>query len=426
MISLNNYRDENGRINLNTADLDRVIKIDRKPYTVGARPKLWCECNGGQPDILFKETLTNNYEDIAEIIGYEIAKKMGLNCAEYDFAVFDGRNGVITSDFIGENEELINGGEILDFVSESYIKPIINSINEYNEIVNENHHDQIDLLIDAYYNCPIKSQVIDNLILNRSDDSTLKKYLDDFFQEISLMYEYNFKNWNKKKTDYVSNNLMDIWSMLDNYCKLKDYKYEKDSNIMLDLIKMFFYDILVNQGDRHIKGNWGIILNHKTKEIRLAPIYDNSKICGLHNSKEIIRQRAQQIVSFEKMDKEQNPRRYTAAENQIKSLSNKTQSKLMIDYDDVLNNTDKFEMLKKLIYVSDNETFELIRELFSTIQNYTINRIIDDVETNYKFKISDDVKIVLLKTTEINMEKIETIILEKENDLNEQNGKHRN
>lgn len=428
MVDLSKYRNEDGKIDLNRAFIDKVILISEQPFKIGARPKKWCKCQGNQPDILFKETLIDNYEDIAEIVGYEIAKKLNLNCAEYDFAVCNGKFGVITPDFIGNNEELINGGEILEFVSSVYILPIINSVMEYKNISNDQTDTDmlIKKLINIYSNCPIKSKKIDKYIFddkNQIDKNILKEELDDFFKDVEIMYNYDFQKWNKKKTDYVSNNLTDIWSLLDNYCNLKGYKYKEDTNIMNELIKMFFYDILVNQGDRHIKGNWGIVLNKETHEIRLAPIYDNSKICGLHNAKRIIKQRAQQIISFEKINREQNPRKYEAAANQINSLSEKTQSKLMIDYDDNINNTDKFDMLEKLINISDNDTFTLIQNLFNNLMHGEIVDIIDDVEKKYKMKIPLDAKVVLIKTININIERVEQIILKKERELGEQNGK---
>ena len=55
---------------------------------------------------------------------------------------------------------------------------------------------------------------------------------------------------------------------------------------MRDLSKVFMYDILTIQGDRH-SDNWGLIVDHKTKKVRLAPLYDNSNIYNLGRMKAI-------------------------------------------------------------------------------------------------------------------------------------------
>lgn len=68
----------------------------------------------------------------------------------------------------------------------------------------------------------------------------------------------------------ISNNLYDIWSAVEIYSKISDYKVES-SNFMKDLTNLFIFDIITNQSDRHAD-NWSVIIYNKMRKLRL-PVF---------------------------------------------------------------------------------------------------------------------------------------------------------
>lgn len=450
MINLEAYRNESGRININLAENDGLIDIDRNPQhsIIGAREKYWCHTNG--QDILFKKTLDMNYEDISELVGSEIAKLIDLPCAEYDLAEFNGQIGVITEDFVGGNEELVSGSEILDEVNTFHIYPIQMTCYKYYMVKNakdffKTKEEYIEALIEIYDSCILKTLTMNTLILSykSGDIIDLNMFvfsLHNYFDEISQLYDYRFvgfssKNitqaekdrnkmyddyfhrlgntmngWNKNKKVVVSNNLFDIWSMIDSYCLLNNYSCSPGSNIMMDLIKMFIYDIICNQGDRHIS-NWSLLVDQSTSQIKFAPIYDNSKICGLDERKSLIAEKAHGIDKFYKQfDKLSEEKRQRSAKYLKNSINNHAESKLMIEYQDNYDRKNKFQMLEKLIRISDDSVLQLVKYIIEKINVDSIKSIFETIEQKHKITIPNEVKIVIIATIDFNTQEITNII----------------
>lgn len=412
---------ENGRINLDIAQNSGLVKTG-PPNLEGAREKFWCESVDG--DFLYKKIVQVSYEDYAEIIASEIANMIGLPCAEYDFAISDGKYGVISFDFVGENEELISGKEILEQVNQLHILPIRNLCNKYVTFINkinlENDNkiskkDTLVNLIEIYNESILRSKSLDNYLnllnlnnISETEIDFLIKKINEYFEELCILYEYDFEEWNRKKQVYVSNNLMDIWNLLDIYCKTNGYHIEKNENVMLDLVKMLLYDIILNQGDRHIS-NWSILRNTLTNEIRLAPIYDNSKICKLYEEQTIIKQKASAIFSFN--NKQMNDKKREAARVSINSqLNGQVESKLMVDFDDNLQKNNRFEMLKKLFELSSEEVSDFARHMLNKLTFENIIELFESIEKKYCIKIPNEVKEVTLKVIDLNVNQINTIL----------------
>ena len=79
----------------------------------------------------------NTYEEYAELISYEIAKLLGIECAEYDLATFNGNKGVITRSLVKNNEKIISGDELLKTIYEEYFVPkmrLYNGFKKFSEI----------------------------------------------------------------------------------------------------------------------------------------------------------------------------------------------------------------------------------------------------------------------------------------------------
>lgn len=92
----NRYRDENGYIRL---DEFEGYTIKRKTY--GSRVnKTWFNIDG---NYLFKASL-GYLEEIKELINEAIAMQVSVPNAEYDIAIYKGKKGIISKDFIQDAE----------------------------------------------------------------------------------------------------------------------------------------------------------------------------------------------------------------------------------------------------------------------------------------------------------------------------------
>ena len=117
MDKLEKYR-QDGTINVSKIIEQNKFEIDLEKS--GARQKFWFDNH----QYLFKAIFPGSYEDYAEVIAEEIAKQFGIPCAEYDLAVFEGKKGVVTKNFLQEDEVLITGSEIIEYIMDSYVTPI--------------------------------------------------------------------------------------------------------------------------------------------------------------------------------------------------------------------------------------------------------------------------------------------------------------
>lgn len=88
---------------------------------MGTKFKFWYE-DKDHGFCLFKEGHPNTGEDWAERVAAELCKLLGMPHAIYRLAVWRGRRGVITQNFLGENESYSAGNEVLFRQDASYPK----------------------------------------------------------------------------------------------------------------------------------------------------------------------------------------------------------------------------------------------------------------------------------------------------------------
>ena len=408
-------------IDVGEAEANGVVTIERDPLKAkeGAREKNWVYGQNGS--FLFKKTLGVNYEAFGEILGYEFANLIKLDCAKYDFATLDGVDGVISYNISSTTEELISGKDILTTVEQFYIKPMLDLISRYQSIIGDFNLETAKLkdkkaviseLISLYNSTFARSEgftkFVESIKVEKVTSKNFEKIFNKFkeyYDTLSETYEYSFSDWNNKKKVVKSNNLYDVWTLLDKYCDLHGYTVADGHNIMRDLVKMTVYDLILYQGDRHIS-NWSIIRDKQTNVIRFAPIYDNSNICNLNEGRDKIAQKASSILAFEK-----NKDRLTGAkldrtiENLIRQVTG-NDSKMMVEYADNEVKGNNIEMLRKLIEISDQDTVDMIREVCSQFSPENVNVVFERIEAEYKVQIPNDVKVLVAKTIEVNMEKI--------------------
>ncbi len=403
----------NGRIDINNGIKTNLIVVDEEE-TIGARNKFWFN----NYEYLFKEIYTNSFEDYAELIASELANFLNISCASYDLAIYNGKKGVITKNFVNEDSgyELISGTEIINEVYQKYICPIKTICQKYYEITSskQNHKNVLKKLMNLYNNSLIRSNILEQINIkdiDNFDDNLVNYYLNEFeviIKDLNEMYDDDFTGLSNGIIK--ANNLFDLWSVIDIYCKLNNYNHENSNLIIKKLVNLFLYDIITSQGDRH-SDNWGLIVNEQSKYISLSPIYDNSNICNLNRSKAF-----NTIVAYIKNLKDSNVhiKKKENIEKRLKASINHERSSLKVEPEDVSLKNNNIVMINEFVKESSREINEELLKMINILTEENINKIFNNIESKIKVAIPSEIKLVVLETIKINIEEIKKTIKIKE------------
>ena len=391
-----------GRIDINSEITNGNIIINEEEQRGTRTNKFWFN----NYEYMYKDVYSLTYEDYAELIANKIAKHLGIKCADYDLATYNGNKGVITRNLIEDNEheELLSGTEILTQVYTEYIFPIIRTMEDYNSLKEEYNANnvsefshlpteiQLDLrqrLLSLIYRINIKNKEITDIPENskRIDLLEIKKlyeYLDSFIDI------YNQKFIEFRSGIIKSNNLFDIWHVLETYAYINNLNIDTEK-AMNDLINIFIFDIITSQGDRHAD-NWSIIKNNEDNSIRICPLYDNSGICSLNREKAI-----KNIISY--VDDLNNPTVHDKKKEKIQTLLestiNHSNSALKVELEDVEQKNKNRLLLTKFIALSSQEFINRLSSIISRIDESTLDSIFLEIEQETKTPIPQEVKIVV-------------------------------
>lgn len=408
---------ENGRINISKG-IDNGIIHKSEIELEGARNKFWFnDCK-----YMFKEIFEGSYEDYAELISSELAKEFGIECATYDLAICDGKLGVITKNFVNEDlgEELISGTVIINEVYQMYILPLQEICAKYFAILDKfNIKDNfsniykfelqtkrkilkqilelISLLpVDNYTIIGLDNNSIEYLSSDELDDILFK--LNELFVNVNEMYDIDFMSY--KNGIVKANNLFDLWSIMDIYCKVNGFNLANADDTIKKLSKLFLFDIITSQGDRHTD-NWGIIINGST--VKLSPIYDNSNMCNLNRSKTI--KSISSIIDLLKTSKTKDAKSIRT-EKRLKDSIYHQKSSLKVAPENVIDRANNLQMINEFMKVSSmedqNEIFSIVEKLNPTYLENVFLRI----EERIKAPIPSQIKDIVAKTIEINVNEL--------------------
>lgn len=406
-----------GRIDINYEIENRNIVVNEEEQRGTRTNKFWFN----NYEYMYKDVYQLTYEDYAEIIAYKLAEQVGINCAKYDLAIFNGNKGVITENLIkdNENEEMISGTEIISMVYTEYFIPRLYIIEKYHELITQYNAKNIY----EFSNLSNDKQLeLRNKLLSLIEEVTNKKieYSNNKinYPEIEEIYEY-FDNISESyNPDFIemkngiikANNLYDIWNVLEIYAKINNLDYNIE-DIMNNLINMFIFDIITSQGDRHAD-NWSIIKNNKDNSIRLCPLYDNSGICDLNREKGM-----KSILEY--IQSLNNPTLHEKKKHKIQKLLettiNHSNSGLKVDKTDVNKKNKNIIMMEKFIDYSSQEFIERIIYMTKKLDKETLDFIFLEIEKEIQVKIPEEVKIVVKTVINTNIEMIREIYSEKGN-----------
>lgn len=404
-----------GRIDINYEIENRNIVVNEEEQRGTRTNKFWFN----NYEYMYKDVYQLTYEDYAEIIAYKLAEQVGINCAKYDLAIFNGNKGVITENLIkdNENEEMISGTEIISMVYTEYFIPRLYIIEKYHELITQYNAKNIY----EFSNLSNDKQLeLRNKLLSLIEEVTNKKieYSNNKinYPEIEEIYEY-FDNISESyNSDFIemkngiikANNLYDIWNVLEIYAQINNLDYNIE-DIMNNLINMFIFDIITSQGDRHAD-NWSIIKNNKDNSIRLCPLYDNSGICDLNREKGM-----KSILEY--IQSLNNPTLHEKKKQKIQKLLettiNHSNSGLKVDKTDVNKKNKNIIMMEKFIDFSSQEFIERIIYMTKKLDKETLDFIFLEIEKEIQAKIPEEVKIVVKTVINTNIEMIREICSEK-------------
>lgn len=409
-----------GRIDINSEISRGNIIVDEEEQRGARTNKFWFN----NYEFMYKDVYPLTYEDYAEIIAYRLAKHLGIKCASYDLAVYNGNLGVITKNLISdnENEELLSGTEIITQVYTEYIIPINNIMEEYHKLITKYNARNIY----EFSQLPYESQISlrNNLLLlvnslnlkNKELSERMIKSRNIDFLEIEKIYEYldSFidiynQDFTEMKNGIIkSNNLYDIWNVLEIYSRINNVNINIEDS-MNNLINMFIFDIITSQGDRHAD-NWSIIKNNKDNSIRICPLYDNSGICSLNREKAI-----KNIINY--VDSLEEPLLHDKKKQKIRTLLestiNHSNSGLKVDSKDVENKNKNRALLTKFVDFSSEEFSEKIVCFVDQINEDVLNNIFLDIEQQTKIEMPHEVKIIVKTVILSNLEMIREIYNER-------------
>lgn len=411
-MDLEKYR-ENGRININKAKEEQVIKFSDIEQRGARKNKFWFNNH----KMMYKDIYPETYEDYAELIGYEFAKLLGMNCASYDLAIYNGNFGVITKSIVNEDREtMVSGSEIISTVYTDYILILFYLLNEFKNLLkkyNINNYSEY-LLLDDNSKVEFSNDLIILVITtsidcyeNNSDiskDETIYKYFQ-LFEDVEMMYNEDFNPKKREKGILLTNNLYDLWSIIEIYSTMFKLKLDIEG-FMNDLINMFIFDILTSHGDRHAD-NWSVIIDKNTNEIKLASTYDNSGIFCLNrkNGVPIIYERAIKLMD----EKLSEPKRIRVTEMLAQSINSGAPG-LKVEMNDVKNREKKENLIAKFINHSSDEILIKLEEIINRIDENAIENMFQNIEFKTKKEVPREVKLVVKTILQYNLNEIRGLL----------------
>lgn len=303
-----------------------------------------CWIKDGEDKYLFKDVNDQNYTWLGELLSYEIAKVLDIPCAEYKLATLEGNLCILSKNFVKEDETLLLGAQIVQEV-----------LNKYPYLKEKSIFDDQTFL--EIYNVP---------------------------REILTL---NFENRLKYLHNNL-NNLEELWSILSIYYDIHDIPKDSLKDIMDRMMKMFFFDLLTFQADRHIT-NWGILAEGKDKLLGLKPsnLFDQAASFGF--ASEDLDRRIdnfyRNLESYQRVGHEK-------SKNQFISSLYKDRMLFTPSEDAIINaksrrRKNNLEILDYFLFISSTDDINILLNYIEKLEQVGIQNILDSILKKYDVKI---------------------------------------
>jgi hypothetical protein len=93
---------------------------DEERHASGTRQKFWLIHPDNQRRYLYKIPKENTGEAWAEVVASKIGQGIGLKMMKADLAVYNHAIGILSENFVQEDEEFFEGGDLFFTVAEDF------------------------------------------------------------------------------------------------------------------------------------------------------------------------------------------------------------------------------------------------------------------------------------------------------------------
>ena len=330
--------------------------------SIGANSVVWLNIEGDDYLVKRIDNGRGRYAWLGELLSQKIAEVLGIPTAEYRVCRLGDDIAIMSKKFTKENETIILGAHIIQ-----------EAINRYPYLRDDaNHVLEDDDFIDIY-NIPEGVLTMDE----------------------RHRYEYLHNNLN---------NLEELWSIVDIYLRLNYFDPNYLNMIMDYLVRLFMFDCLTIQGDRHM-GNWAIVVIKNpdgSKSIRVPELFDNSASFNLWEY-DIKRPKFYRFLE----DYQKRPDNKRTKENIINALyANRL---LLTPSEDAIKNVKKRKrepnnkVLEYFLTISDSDTIRTFKRYYDTLLSTDIGSLLKAIEDEQHIKIDEDVKKYIIDIIRENM-----------------------
>ena len=367
LINIENFLKEEYEIN--QFDESSMMKQPFISYEgSGSSAQFWIKDKEGDA-YLFKSSDKYPYSTLyGELISKKIADMLGIPCADVRACSFKGKIGILSKKITKENETIINGGEVIQDVLNNY-----SLINEGKSYLAEESF-LTDTKFKELYDIPDSLNTLSN--------------------RLKIKYIYNNLN-----------NLDQLWSIIDLYFKHHNRSVEERISIVDYLVKVFIFDVIMMQCDRHIE-NWGIIHNPDMNKLSPCPLYDNAGVLGLdytdlHARINVFNDEYKAYLNY-------------PTDKQMENFSNYLYDKnrrllLTVSADDIKNAKGKIrknniKVLSSFLKVTSSIYNTLLCDYISKISNFSISELLNQIQLENNIHIPEDISDYIVKTWTCNLQ----------------------
>lgn len=320
----------------------------------------------GNDRYLFKKLNGGLDYAYGEFLSQEYLNLLGLEHASYRLGKLGNMYGILSKNFLKEDEVIISGNFIFQSVLDNYKylkKPSIYEDKDFTDL----------------YNVP-------EGILKLKDDMKGRYLVNNL------------------------NNLEQIWNILSLYFEEK-YGTKKDKcvkDVMDYLVKLFMFDVLSIQADRHVS-SWGYI--ESLNGMRTLPIYDNSASFGLELESDI----DSRIKIFNEMVEGAKASNKSMAVDQLVNYYYKRRLQLTVSEENIKNAIAKkretnIKIIESFLKISSEETIELFLEYYHIFETNNIEDVIKKCESVMGVNIKDNVKKYIIDGYNLNLSLVKGVL----------------
>ena len=245
---------------------------------------------------------------------------------------------------------------IFDYNGKKYIfKRAKNGVNKYNELIGEKIANRMNIPCAHYFLGNYKGE---DVIISEMFDTRHYYSMNKFLK--SHVHDYDESD---------DNNLMNIWNSFESV-----FDEEITKKLMDQLVKIFIFDIMIDNRDRHDE-NYGLIINGG--DVNFAPLFDNDMMFDSLSAK-------QDEISLGLEDGDVDGHLFSQ------------------DYNEG-------DLLTKFLKISDNKYLDELEGYLPIIEEKSIMEILQELR-NDGVDISSDEEETILDSFKYNLEKIRDII----------------